>query len=175
MRWRNPCLAPRGPIRMPSARAARGVQDAVQQLRTAHFSLDEFTRSQKAQELGIDNLLPDGLIFNAGFTLAGAERIRACLNVPVDLSSGYRCPALNKAVGGSEHSQHMEALAIDFKAPRFGDPQKIVLTLSKVRHLLGIDQLILEADWVHASFSLTPRYEVLRALVGGKMELILRG
>ena len=43
---------------------------------------------------------------------------------PVVISSGYRCPELNAAVGGSKTSQHMKAQAIDFTCPGFGDPSE---------------------------------------------------
>jgi hypothetical protein len=85
------------------------------------------------------------------------------------ISSGYRSPALNVEVGGSKTSQHMLGQAADFVSPSYGDPEQIVKGLSRLIYLLGIDQLILEESWVHVSFTLTPRYQVLRA-VGGQTE-----
>ncbi len=110
---------------------------------------------------GIDNKLPVELIPNAKFTLLGAERARSCLlGLGMELLSGYRCPEINKMAGGQEHSQHMQAEAIDFICPRFGKPFEIARRLSMNIRVLGIDQLILEKTWVHLSFNLTPRFDV---------------
>jgi zinc D-Ala-D-Ala carboxypeptidase len=130
-----------------------------------HFTLEEFTRSEMAQKRGLDNTLPSVLLGAARFTLAGAERVRAALGGhPMPLSSGYRCPPLNQLVGGSKDSQHLRAEAIDFKCPTFGEPRRIVEALIPLVEMLGIDQLILEGTWVHASFTLAPRYSVLEAV-----------
>jgi zinc D-Ala-D-Ala carboxypeptidase len=132
-----------------------------------HFTLDEFTRSEMATRRGIDNSLPSALLTAAKITLAGAERVRAALGGhPVILSSGYRCDLLNGLVGGEKDSQHLRAEAIDFKCPTFGDPKRIVEALDPMIEIIGIDQLILEGTWVHASFTLNPRGITLEA-VGG--------
>lgn len=134
---------------------------------TPHFSLDEFCRSEMARQRGLKNELPSVLLGAARFTLAGAERVRAALGGrPMPLNSGYRCPALNALVGGQKDSQHLKAEAIDFRCPTFGDPRRIVEALIPLVEIIGIDQLILEGTWVHASFTLTPRGNVLEA-VGG--------
>lgn len=138
----------------------------------SHFTKLELIRSRKAQELGIDNEPPIEVSRALDFTLAGCERVRAFLGMPMVISSGYRCPRLNDAVGGAESSQHLRGEAVDFTAPGFGTPIRIVEALVHVRRQLGIDQLILEAGWVHMSFTLSPRYQVLRALPGGKFEVI---
>ncbi len=129
---------------------------------TPNFTLQEFVHSDTAMIKGIENDLPDELLENAKFTCLGGERIRACLlGLAMELISGYRCADLNKAVNGSERSQHMEALALDFICPRFGQPGDVARRLSANIRVLGIDQLILEKTWVHASFSWSPRYETL--------------
>jgi len=133
-----------------------------------NFSLDEFIASQIASRFKIDNRPPANLIANCQWTLAGLDRIRAVLGSPMILSSGYRCPQLNKVVGGSERSQHMTGQAADFTCPGFGDPQAIAEVLAPMRHVLGIDQLILESTWVHVSFTLNPRYEILRCVGPGE-------
>lgn len=132
-----------------------------------HFTLDEFIRSQMAQDRGLDNSLPSALLGAARFTLAGAERARAALgDLPVIVSSGYRCDALNRLVGGKPDSQHVRAEALDFTCPKFGPPSRIIERLAPLVFIVGIDQLILEETWVHVSFTLNPRGNVLEA-VGG--------
>lgn len=133
-----------------------------------HFTLDEFIRSRMAQDLKIDNSLPEGLLVAANQTLAGLERIRAFLGQPVTLNSGYRCPALNKLVGGADDSQHMRAEAADILCLFHGSPSEVARALLPARFILGIDQLILEPTWVHVSFTADPRYQAMRAVGGGR-------
>ncbi len=132
-----------------------------------HFSRAELIRSARAVALHIDNIPPKDLDPALAFTMAGLERIRAFLRHPMKIHSGYRCLALNNAVGGSEDSQHMKGEAVDWTCPAFGDSRKVALALAPMVPILGIDQLILEPGWVHTSFTLDPRHELLRC-VGGK-------
>ena len=120
---------------------------------TPHFSLAEFTASDTAARLGIDNSLPTELRDNAEQTLQMMERIRLHINAPITITSGYRCAALNKAIGSKPGSDHTLAFAVDFKASRAGTPAEIAKSLALVVDMLGIGQLILEfGSWVHVSF-----------------------
>jgi hypothetical protein len=127
---------------------------------TPHFTLAEFQHSDKAAELGIHNTLPAALQDNALITLEMLERIRAELSaiaghdVPIILDSGFRCLALNAAVGGQLNSDHMRAQAADWIAPTFGTPYQIAVVLAPLVSDLGIGQLIYECPrgiWVHTS------------------------
>jgi len=116
---------------------------------TPHFSLEEFTASDTAARLGIDNDLPIELRENALKTLEMMERIRFHIDAPITITSGYRCEALNKAVGSKPGSDHTLAFAVDFKAPRAGTPFQIAASLAPVFKIIGIGQLILEfGTWV---------------------------
>jgi len=127
-----------------------------------HFTLDEFVRSKTASERKIDNTPTPEIIERLTNTALGMERIRHSLGeLPVMIQSGYRCEALNKAVGGSEGSQHIKGEACDFTCPAFGAPLRIATYLQYHLKILSIDQLILEHTWLHASFSLKPRHQVL--------------
>ena len=128
---------------------------------TDHFTLVEFTRSDEAQRLNLDNTLPPQLQNKALETAQMMERIKGHLsglarqNVPILVSSGYRSPALNLAIGGSANSDHMRMMAIDFKAPAFGTPKQICQALAPVVAALQIGQMILEfGSWVHVSLQL---------------------
>jgi len=119
---------------------------------TPHFSLAEFTGSDTAARLGIDNSLPDELRESALKTLEMMERIRFHIDAPVIITSGYRCEALNKAIGSKPGSDHTMALAVDFKAPKAGTPYDIAKSLAPVISIVGIGQLILEfGSWCHVS------------------------
>jgi uncharacterized protein YcbK (DUF882 family) len=121
---------------------------------TQHFTLAELTRTST----GIDNTCPAELLPDLLDTAAMMERIRAALcahagkDVAIHVSSGYRSPAVNRAVGGSASSDHMAAQAVDFTAPDFGTPFEVAEFLSHHTADLGIGQLIHEfGDWVHVS------------------------
>ena len=124
---------------------------------TPHFSLDEFTASDTAARLNIDNRIPDELRENALKTLQMMERIRFHIDAPITITSGYRCEALNRAVGSKPTSDHTLAFAVDFKAPKAGKPYDIAKDLAGVIDVIGIGQLILEfatssnGGWVHVS------------------------
>ncbi len=128
---------------------------------TRHFTLEEFTASDQAVRLGIDNTLPAQYANQALLTAQMMERVRGFLSeqagreTPVQVTSGYRCEALNRAVGGSERSDHMRMMAVDFRAPGFGTPQKICKALAPALLELQLGQLILEyGSWVHVSLAL---------------------
>ena len=126
-----------------------------------HFSLEEFTHSQAAARLCLDNSLPTDLRENAVKTCLGLEQVRVILNAnAILISSGYRSKALNDAVGSKDTSQHRTAQAVDFTCPTFSNPRRIVQVLRDSD--LVFDQLICEyGSWVHISFNDKPRREVL--------------
>jgi hypothetical protein len=119
----------------------------------ASFWLSEFLRPDTAIRRGIDNAPGPAVLASIRGTLApGMERVRAALGVPVLITSGYRSPELNRAVGGSKASQHVQGLAADFIAPQFGTPRAIARYLMQRQPELRFDQLIFEGQWVHVSF-----------------------
>lgn len=124
---------------------------------TQHFTVEEFTASSTAARLGIDNSLPAALLTQANLTAQMMERIRSFLSgragedIAVLTSSGYRCLALNRAIGSSDTSDHPRMMAVDFKAPKFGSPLAVCKALVPHMTELGIGQLIYEHTWVHVS------------------------
>ncbi|HAF44680.1 MAG TPA: peptidase M15 [Gallionellaceae bacterium] len=119
---------------------------------TDHFSLDEMLRSDTALRLGINNSNPPfEVVRNLGLLADTMERVRAQLGVPIYISSGYRCPALNAAIGGAKTSAHMHGLAVDFIAPDFGSPLEVAQKIAG--SLIDYDQLIHEGAWVHLAIS----------------------
>lgn len=126
-----------------------------------NFALSEFTESQTAARLGLDNDPPVDMYETLKATARCMEDVRDLLGgKSVLVSSAYRSPEVNKAVGGSTNSQHTKGEAVDFTCPKFGTPREIVAKI-KDSPLLW-DQLILEFDrWVHISFSSRNRRQVL--------------
>ena len=113
-----------------------------------HFTYAEFTRSDTALRLGVSNDLPIGLVANAHETTGMLERIREFLGCPMNVTSGYRCMALNKAIGSKDTSDHVKALACDFTVtgmPPFVIAKKLAAAVDELK----IGQLIYEHHWVH--------------------------
>lgn len=140
---------------------------------TPSFWLSELMVSDTAVRLGIPNVPRALELANMRNILApGLQRIRDLLGKPVLVSSGYRSPALNKAIGGSATSQHCDGLAADFTCPSFGTPLRICQELQRESSLINFDQLIQEGRWVHVGFAPAgkpPRGQVLTAhFSGGK-------
>jgi hypothetical protein len=127
---------------------------------SANFSLAQLTDSETARNNGIDNTPPTEIIENLRRLAAGLEEVQALLGAPLEISSGYRCAALNDAVGGTGNSQHVQGLAADFVCPGFGSPMDIARIIRQSK--IEFDQCILEyGRWVHLSFSDVPRGRVL--------------
>ncbi len=130
---------------------------------TTHFTLSELTMSQTAVRLGLDNMPGVEALANLKFLAATLELVRYEFSAPVIVSSGYRSPAVNAAVGGSKTSAHMEGRAADFTIPAWGSPLDVCKKIS-ASHLV-FDQLIHEfGAWVHlgvARKGVSPRMELL--------------
>ena len=82
-----------------------------------NFSMAEFTKSQTAERKGIDNT-PQGEHLEAAVALFEnvVQKVRDHFGVTT-INSGYRCPELNAAVGGSATSQHCHGEAADIEVP----------------------------------------------------------
>jgi hypothetical protein len=129
---------------------------------TPHFSLEEMIASQEATRQGIDNTPPDNVFLNLIKLCNTLEKIRTLLDAPVVVSSGYRSPPVNKAIGGGTASHHMIGLACDFISPSFGSPLDVC---NKIRESdIEYDQLIHEfGRWVHIGLDNKPRQQNLTA------------
>lgn len=117
-----------------------------------NFNYEEFEFSQDANELCIDNHIPSEKIrFSIRLLVLNLlEPLREIVQRPIILNSGYRCPALNKAIGGAKNSQHLIGEASDI---RCGSALE-VLHLAQIvkRHELPFDQMILYESILHLSF-----------------------
>ena len=120
-----------------------------------HFKLVEFTRSATAQARHIDNTPNEEQIKNLKFLCDNVlEPLREQFG-PIIIGSGFRCPALNTAVGGVKNSQHKTGEACDIHLPSIEVGKKYFEFLKK---LPIFDQLIWERDnprsnhyWIHVS------------------------
>ena len=116
-----------------------------------YFKLSEFINSATAKRLNIDNMPTFEIVDNLNRLADYLDSIREKLGKPILVSSGYRCPVLNKAVGGVANSQHQKGLAADLVCADMESLEKVL------RETGGFDQLIKEhrkgstSFWFHVS------------------------
>jgi zinc D-Ala-D-Ala carboxypeptidase len=123
-----------------------------------HFTLAEFTYSETASRQGLDNTPTPEIVENLELLADIMELVRTlCGDNPVTITSGYRSPSVNAAIGGSSTSAHMSGLACDFIIPLFGEPYDVCKIIEPLMDDWAIDQLIWEyGDWVHLGLCAPP-------------------
>jgi hypothetical protein len=123
---------------------------------TMHFTIEELYASDTAKRLGIDNKPSVQQMINLVYLTAYVlEPLRVAMDEPIKIGSGFRCQALNKAVGGVYNSQHLKGQAVDLCID--GDIEKGKRWFNYIKDHLPFDQLIWEHNskgtyWVHVSF-----------------------
>ena len=123
-----------------------------------NLSLEEVIKSNTATRLGIDNTPEQWEINNLRAVADNVfQPLRDHFGIPIGVSSGYRCKALNKAIGGSKYSQHMIGEALDLDADIYGGLKNSEI-FNYIKKNLEWDQMIWEfgddeePDWVHVSY-----------------------
>lgn len=131
---------------------------------TPNFTLSELLISQTASRMRLDNTPTETIKRSLKLVAEKVlQPIRNHYNKPVVVTSGYRSPAVNRAVGGSGSSQHMTGQAVDFTVPGIDNYS----VASWIRSNLKYDQLILEfytggnSGWIHVGYSPSHRMQVL--------------
>ena len=122
-----------------------------------HISYKEGVYSATATRRGIDNVPNDEQLANMELIAEKVfEPLRKYVGGPIKINSFFRCPKLNKAIGGSNKSQHCYGQAIDID-----DTYKVVANsdmYNYIKNNLDFDQLIWEFGddenpaWVHVSY-----------------------
>lgn len=138
---------------------------------TDHFNWGEVTASDTAKRLGLKNTPTPEAAENLKALFNNViEPLRVAYGRPLQINSGYRSPAVNKAVGGVATSQHTTGQACDIEPVAPGYEKDFCLfVISKINEL-PIDQAIIEfADgqgrpkWMHISHTANPRRNILLA------------
>ena len=118
------------------------------------FSLEQLTFSETAGRRGLDNTPTPEQEENLRELAQALERIQALLGFPLHISSAFRSPKVNSAVGGSVTSAHMDGYAADFTCEAFGSPLQVCQAIASSD--IPYDQVIYEYErWCH--FSIDPR------------------
>lgn len=118
--------------------------------------MSELTSSHTARRKGIDNT--PNAAQRAALTALVAnilDPLREAYGKPIVVTSGFRCPRLNRAVGGVARSQHMKGEAADIRtlSDRPSDNKKLFDLIIKLG--LPYDQCIDEYgyNWIHVSYT----------------------
>jgi uncharacterized protein YcbK (DUF882 family) len=128
-----------------------------------NFTLDELTASQTAARKGLDNTPNATEVANLVRVASLLEEVRALLNKPILINSGFRSKAVNDAVGSRDTSQHRLGCAADIRVTGM-TPREVVEACIAAN--IGYDQIIEEfGSWTHISVpntaSTAPRRQAL--------------
>ena len=131
-------------------------------IKSDFFTLEEFTRSSTAKRLKIDNTPNDEVIRNIQYgVLMVLDPLRRIIQAPIIITSGYRCPTLNKAVGGVAKSWHTKGNAADL---RIKDEEEAKAIFQILKTLPSVDTVLFEHSktsiWMHVQWDMTrtPRH-----------------
>ena len=119
-----------------------------------NFTRAEIEHSNTAKRLGIKNEMSEEHLENMQRLIDKLiQPMRSSLG-PIRISSGYRSPQLNQAIGGSTRSQHSKAQALDLQYWKKGKMDNEVIYKWVIKSDLEFDQMINEFDfsWIHISF-----------------------
>lgn len=124
-----------------------------------YFTISELTRSATARQLGIDNTPNATVRANLEALVVNClDPVRTIYGKPIIVTSGYRCPELNAAVGGVANSQHTTGNAADIKPASGGSLEGIFRAAVQFG---DFDQMILEEKgggrWIHLSWRTSNR------------------
>lgn len=150
-----------------------------------YFSIAELTASDEAKKKGIQNVVDAAITSRLTGAIEGMfDSVRELYGKPIKVTSGYRCPTLNKAVGGSTSSAHLTGYAADTQ-PKDGNMaayQKAVLKWAETHQF---DQIIIEypnsknlAKWIHLGWKNNQgkqRKQILYTLNGREYYTVYKG
>ena len=120
-----------------------------------NFTLSEITHSNTAKRLGIDNGPNKEHLRNIQVLINSLiQPMRSALG-PIRVSSGYRNPQLNSAIGGSSRSQHCKGQALDLQFWKKGKMCNKEIYDWVIKSNVEFDQMINEFDfaWIHISYN----------------------
>ena len=127
-----------------------------------YFKVREFIYSATAEKMGISNV-PNELIMANLSILANSLLLkpRMKMDIPFVISSGYRCEALNKAVGGVANSYHLQGKACDIV---FSDKHHLqeaakLIVQQPLCDLVLVENAKSSHPWLHVQWSYTPRHK----------------
>lgn len=121
-----------------------------------YFELTEFLKSEEALNRRIDNSPTFEIVDHLEELISKLlEPMRKAYGKPLTISSGYRCPKLNQAVGGVATSAHKVGYAADIKVKDIDGLFNFVTEWVKAKGIM-FDQIFIEtkgsSKWLHVGF-----------------------
>ena len=137
----------------------------MKELKSEFFTLRELTHSATATRLGIDNTPSDEIIDNLQRLCDKVlDPLRRKWGGACRVSSGYRCPRLNRVVGGAKGSMHMCGLAADITSLYDIRASNKRLLICLLHSNLPFHKVIIEKpdeemrpDWIHVQYAMTDK------------------
>lgn len=121
----------------------------IEDLRRPNFAPEEFIKSETAERLGIKNI-PNQLQLICGMKNADKmQELRNAIGRPFHMTSSFRCPELNAAIGGAPGSWHTQFLADDFNIEGM-EPHEGVLAIKRAG--VSVDKCFVERGCIHVQF-----------------------
>ena len=122
-----------------------------------YFSIEELVKSASAERLAIDNTPPRAARRMLTILIEQLlDPIRRRYGAPIIVTSGYRCPALNTAVGGVANSHHIVGCAADITTGTIEQNKALFALIIEMQttHAIRFTQLIAEESyrWLHISY-----------------------
>lgn len=118
-----------------------------------YFTIEELCKSDTAKSRGINNIPNQEEINNLEALISNVlDPLREVFGKPIKVNSGYRCEALNKAVGGSKTSHHLKGMAADLTGGSKMWNKQIFELAQKLNlpHCQLIDEK--KYSWIHISY-----------------------
>lgn len=132
------------------------------EIKSEYFTLGELTRSETAARHKIDNTPPAAIIENLQYGVDMVlDPLRRLYGKPIIINSGYRCPQLNKLVGGVTNSWHQNGNAADI---HISSAREAKVLFDNLQKLPSVDTALFEhsktAQWLHVQWdkTKTPRH-----------------
>ena len=135
-----------------------------------NFMVREFTNSTTAARRGISNSPTEEHMANLKRLVDSVIQPLRDKIGPIRISSGYRSPKLNRAIGGSSRSQHCKGMASDLQFVRDNTMDNKIIFDNVIEMGLNFDQMINEFDykWIHISYNQKKnRKQILEAYKDG--------
>lgn len=120
---------------------------------SANFTMREYLNSATATARNIQEQFdpPANIIKNIRWVNGYMQKARDLFGKPLSIGSGYRCPRLNKAVGGATRSEHLDALGVDIPTRNFTQAETIKLI--EIFIGLGVKRIGIAKTFIHVGFS----------------------
>lgn len=132
------------------------------EIKSEFFTLSELTKSSTATKYHIDNTPTRDIVRNLQYGVNMVlDPLRRLYGKPIVITSGYRCPELNKRVGGVASSWHTQGNAADIHVASLAEATKIFSNLQKIPSVdTGLFEHSPSGQWLHVQWNMnkTPRH-----------------